>query len=90
MKKPADQAAEPENDKKAARLKIVMILLAALLALSAGGLVVRYIYLHFFVPTQATVTVPDNLIAEESAPPVSHQPVSDSPAGETGARTESA
>ncbi len=52
---------------KSSRLKIVIIILAALVVLSAGGLVARYVYLHFFAPTQSTVTVPDNLISEEDA-----------------------
>ena len=51
---------------KFARLKIVIIILAVLLVLSAGGLAVRYIYLAFFAPAQSTVTVPDNLIGENT------------------------
>ena len=50
---------------KSARLKIVIIILAVLLVISAGGLAARYIYLYFTVPAQATATVPDNLIGEE-------------------------
>lgn len=52
-----------ENRKK---LKIVIIILAVLLVLSAGGLVGRYIYLNYFAPAQSTVTVPDNLIGEDT------------------------
>lgn len=47
------------------QLKIVIIILAVLLGLSAGGLVGRYIYLAFFAPAQSTATVPDNLIGGE-------------------------
>lgn len=65
MKNPAEQAAEPGNDKRSSRLKLAIIILAVLLLLSAGGLAARYVYLNFFAPTQATVTVPDNLIGEE-------------------------
>lgn len=67
MKNPADQMTEPGNDKKTSRLKIVIIFLSVLLVLSAGGLAARYIYLNFFAPTQATVTVPDNLVGEEES-----------------------
>lgn len=66
MKKPADQAAEPGNDKKSSRLKLAIIILAVLLVLSAGGLAARYIYLAYFAPAQTTATVPDNLIGENS------------------------
>lgn len=52
---------------KSSRLKVVIIILAVLLVLSAGGLAARYVYLQFFAPTQSTVTVPDNLIGEEDA-----------------------
>ena len=52
---------------KSSRLKIVMVILAVLLVISAGGLAARYVYLHFFAPAQSTVTVPDNLIGEENS-----------------------
>ncbi len=81
MKNPADQAAKPGNDKRSSRLKLAIIILAVLLLLSAGGLAVRYIYLNFFAPTQATVTVPDNLIGEEPEP---------SPSETSGASSETA
>ena len=48
-------------------MKIIVIILAALLVLSAGGLAGRYIYLAFFAPAHSTATVPDNLIGEEAA-----------------------
>lgn len=51
---------------KSSRLKIVIIILAVLLVISAGGLAARYIYLQFFAPAQSTVVVPDNLIGEEN------------------------
>ena len=51
---------------KVRQLKIVIIILAVLLVISAGGLAARYIYLYIFTPAQTTVTVPDNLIGEES------------------------
>ena len=54
---------------KSSRLKIVMVILAVLLVLSAGGLAARYIYLQFFAPAQSTATVPDNLIGQEDAEP---------------------
>lgn len=54
-----------QEQTKPKRLKIIIIILAILLVLSAGGLAARMIYLNFFAPTQATVTVPDNLIGEE-------------------------
>lgn len=54
---------------RASRLKICIIILSVLLVLSAGGLVARMIYLNVYRPTQATVTLPDNLIREESALP---------------------
>ena len=50
---------------RSARLKIAIIILAVLLVLSGGGLAVRYLYLHFAAPAQATAEVPDNLIGEE-------------------------
>ena len=52
---------------KSSRLKIVIVILAVLLVISAGGLAARYVYLHFFAPAQSTVTVPDNLIGEENS-----------------------
>ena len=45
--------------------KIVVVILATLLVISAGGLAARYIYLHFFTPEQTTVTVPNNLLGEK-------------------------
>ena len=62
------------------KLKIVAIILAVLLGLSAGGLIGRYIYLAFFAPAQSTATVPDNLIGEKSpsAPAESGTEASDS------------
>lgn len=53
--------------KQPTRMKIIVIILAALLVLSAGGLAGRYIYLAFFAPAHSTATVPDNLIGEEAA-----------------------
>lgn len=60
---------EPQEQSKPKRLKIAIIILAVLLVLSAGVLAAQYIYCAFFAPTQATVTVPDNLIGEESTEP---------------------
>ncbi len=60
---------EPQEQTKSKRLKIVIIILAVLLVLSAGGLAARYIYLAYFTPTQSTATVPDNLIGEENSQP---------------------
>ena len=58
---------ERERVKQIAKmLKIVAIILAVLLGLSAGGLIGRYIYLAFFAPAQSNATVPDNLIGEKS------------------------
>ena len=53
--------------KQPTRMKIIVIILAALLVLSAGGLAGLYIYLAFFAPAHSTATVPDNLIGEEAA-----------------------
>lgn len=53
--------------KQPTRMKIIVIILASLLVLSAGGLAGRYIYLAFFAPAHSTATVPDNLIGEEAA-----------------------
>lgn len=68
MNHPVNSAVKPESGAKSSRLKIVIIILAVLLVLSAGSLAARYIYLNFFAPTQATVTVPDNLIGETASP----------------------
>lgn len=51
---------------KSARLKTAIIILAALLVLSAGGLVARYVYLQYLAAPRITETVPDNLIGEDS------------------------
>lgn len=83
MKKPAEQAAEPGIDKRSLRLKLAIIILAILLVIGAGGLAARYIYLNFFAPTQATVTVPDNLIGEEESSP-SETPGDSSDASQPG------
>lgn len=48
------------------RLKIIIIVLAVLLVLSAGGLTARYVYLQYFAPSEATVAVPDNLIGDDT------------------------
>ena len=61
----SDMGNPEETSPKSAKLKIVIIILAVLLVLSAGGLAGRYIYLHFAAPTQTTATVPDNLIGED-------------------------
>lgn len=66
MRNSEDPAEKPQNTNKSSPLKIMIIILAVLLVISAGGLAARYIYLQFFAPAQTTVTVPDNLIGEES------------------------
>ena len=63
-------AASEENVKKREKgLKITIIVLSLLVAASllalAAALAARYIYLALMEPTQATVTVPDNLVGEE-------------------------
>lgn len=68
------------------RMKIAVILLAALLVLSAGGLAGVYIYSHFSSPVQSTAAVPDNLIGEESASEASSKP--ESSAGNASAQPE--
>ena len=88
MKKPAEQAAEPGIDKRSSRLKLAIIILAVLLVISAGGLAARYIYLNFFAPTQATVTVPDNLIGEEESAATQPEP-SSAPSDKTGSTDSS-
>lgn len=57
---------EPKSERgKPSPIKIVILILAVLLALSAGGLAARFIYLAWFAPAQSIVTVPDNLIGEQ-------------------------
>lgn len=53
------------TDKKSSRVKIAIIILSILLALSVLGLAARYIYLNFFAPAQTTATAPDNVITRE-------------------------
>lgn len=60
---------QEQANPKSKRLKIAIIILSVLLVLSAGGLAAQYVYLNFFAPAQATVTVPDNLIGEKSHEP---------------------
>ena len=55
---------------KKQRLKLVIVILAVLLVLSAGGLAARYIYLGLFAPARTAVTVPDNLIGEKGKNPL--------------------
>lgn len=88
MNHPAEQAAEPGNKKKTSRLKIAIIILTALLVLSAGGLAARYIYLAYFAPAQATVTVPDNLIGDKESSMGESEP-SSVPADENNSADES-
>lgn len=61
MKKQAD-------DPRSRKLRTVIIILAVLLVISAGGLAARIIYLNFIAPGQETVTVPDNLLVENNTP----------------------
>lgn len=60
-----------DNQKKATPkstpVKIIIVVMAVLLVLSAGGLAARYIYLTYLASSQATVTVPDNLIGEKES-----------------------
>ena len=53
------------------KMNKAIIILAVLLALSAGGLAVQYIYVTCFAPAQSTATVPDNLIGETPYTPKS-------------------
>ena len=57
---------QEQANQKPKRLKTIIIILAVLLVLSAGGLAARMIYLYLLAPAQATVTLPDNLIGENS------------------------
>lgn len=77
---------EAQKQTKSKRLKIAIIILAVLLVLSAGGLAARFVYLQFFAPAQTTVTVPDNLIGEESSVPTENP--TESSGSETDSRTE--
>lgn len=63
----------PEK-RKFSRLKMIIIILSILLVLGVAGLAARYIYLAYFAPTQATVTVPDNLIGEEESSAIPSEP----------------
>ena len=65
-------------------MKVVIVVLAVLLVLSAGGLAARYIYLRWFAPAQATVTVPDNLIGEDVSRTESLPGASEASPGEDG------
>ncbi len=60
-----------DNQKKATPkstpVKIIIVVMAVLLVLSAGGLAARYIYLTYLASSQATVTVLDNLIGEKES-----------------------
>lgn len=47
------------------RLKVIIVILSVLLVLSAAVLAARVIYTRFFLPAQATVIVPDNIIGEQ-------------------------
>lgn len=48
------------------RYKPLIVVLAILVVLSAGGLAARYIYLALAEPAQTTTTVPGNLIGEQA------------------------
>lgn len=79
---------QQEKTPTSKRLKIIIIILAVLLVLSAGGLAARYIYLQFFAPAQTTATVPDNLIGDntptdESSTPAENEPPQTSEPGTT-------
>ena len=64
-----EKGEKTKEKKEISKSKIAIIVLIVLLLLSACGLAVRYIYLEFFAQTRATVTVPDNLIGDESTAP---------------------
>lgn len=54
------------KQKKISKTKLAIIILIILLILSIGGLAAQYVYFKYFAPTQSTVTVPDNLIGDDS------------------------
>lgn len=56
----------PDKKKKLSPQIIVIIVLAILVAISAGALATRYIYLNFFDNSKATVTIEDNLIGDNN------------------------
>lgn len=59
----SQEAPNPERSRKSG-VKVAILVLAVLVVLSGGGLAARYVYLSFLAPSQATATVPDNLIGE--------------------------
>ncbi len=69
MKSLAPQTDELKLDKKRNYIKLLAVILAALLVLSASGLAVRWIYLTQFAAARGTATVPDNLISETEGIP---------------------
>ena len=56
----------PGNTKNSPRLKVLIIILSVLLVLSAGGLAAKYVYDNFFASDRASVTVPDNVIGNDT------------------------
>ncbi len=65
---------QPEKTSAAKQLKIIIIVLAVLLVVSAGGLAARQIYRQILAPSQATAAVPDNQIGESAPADESHTP----------------
>ena len=88
---------EAQEKNSPSRLRLLIIVLVVLLVLSAGGLTARYVYLRWFAPVQATVTVPDNLIGEKISQPEqgapengeASEPATEAPAALTGGATGS-
>lgn len=69
MKSLTPQAEKPAPEGRRNRLKPLIVVLAALLVLSGGGLAARWIYLTQFTTASGTATVPDNLISETEGIP---------------------
>lgn len=59
--------AHKQASHKPKRIKVIIVLLAVLLVLSAGGLAARMIYMRVFVPAQTTVALPDNLVGDKDS-----------------------
>ncbi len=49
------------------KIKTIIVILLALLILSAGALAARVVYLNYFADNTSTMVVPDNLIGEEDS-----------------------
>ena len=90
MKNAENQMTEPVGEKKASRLKVAIVILGVLVGLSAAGLAARYIYLWLNTTTQTSVTVPGNLIGEDTGSAAEEEAGPATEAGEAGPTEEDA